>query len=440
MVHMTQERTLAWAHNKIRVLIVAGPDPVGDWMASVVKSTPGMAFMGLVRDLAQSFDYVEKLAPDVILVDISSGILKMENLINRLSTPGSGAAIIVVAMMDEVDAVRQAMLYGAQGFLLKPFGEAELVGSIRQTYELIIERRAQLAVAPMLPDGLEVKVPSRARIVVVYSPKGGVGCTTIATNLAVALHSVARKAVTLVDADLRFGDIDSVLNILSGPSVGALANKLNEADDVFLQQSLVEHRSGVKVLMAPPYLDMADTIQAGQMRQIITRLAGLGEGYVIVDTWSALDEVTLAVMDACDRLVVVATTQVTALRDTHRFLEALNLLHYDPDKIMLVLNHPYQPSRIKRGDVERVLGRTIVQEVAHTPYQVSASLNRGVPLVEEFQDSPAARDIIKLARSLVGMDNAEKQAEAKSKTAPAPERNTGKRKPFAWRMTQAVSR
>ncbi len=435
---MTQERTLAWTHNKVRVLIIAGLDSVADWMASVVKSAPGMAFMGLVRDLGQSFDYLEKLAPDVILVDISSGILQMENLINRLSAHGTGAAIIVVAMMDEVDAVRQAMLHGAQGFLLKPFGEAELLGSIRQAYELIIQRRTQLGTVPMLSPGLEVKKPPRAKIVGVYSPKGGVGCTTIATNLAVALHTIAGKSVTLVDADLRFGDIDSVLNILSGPSVGALASRIDEADDLFLQQSLVTHKSGIKVLMAPPFLDMADAIQAEQMKQVITGLAALGEGYVIVDTWSALDEVTLAILDACDRLMVIATPQVTALRDAHRFLEALNLLRYDSGKIMLVLNHPYQPSNVKCSDVERALGRSILQEVAHTPYQVTVSLNRGVPLVEAFQDSAAARDIVKLARSLVGMDSAEKQAEVQPKPAAVPDRANDKRKMFARRATQAA--
>lgn len=432
---MTQERKLAWAHNKIRVLIVTGSDLVGDWMASVVKSAPGMAFMGLVRDLAQPFDYLEQLAPDVILVDISSDILHMENLITCMSPPGSNIAIIVVAMMDEVEAVRQAMLHGAQGFLLKPFSEAELLNSIRQAYDLIVQRRARLAAVPMLPPGPEARARPRARIVAVYSPKGGVGCTTIAANLAVALRTVTRKPVILVDADLRFGDIDSALNILSGPSIGALASKLEDADDLFLEQSLVDHKSGIKVLMAPPHLDMADTIQAEQIRQIITRLAALGEGYVIVDTWSALDDVTLAVTDACDKLMVIATPQVTALRDTHRFLEALNLLHFDVDRIMLVLNHPHQPSNVKRSDVERVLGRSIIQEVTHTPYQVSASLNRGVPLVDEFRDSPAARDIIKLAHSLVSLESAEKQAEVESKPAVALEGNKGKKKLLAWGTT-----
>src|SRR5690606_19990315 len=132
---------------------------------------------------------------------------------------------IVVAMADEVESVRQAMLHGAQGFLLKPFSEVELLSSIRQAYELMAQRRAQLGAVPMLPAGTGAKVQPRARIVAVYSPKGGVGCTTIAANLAVALRAVTRKPVILVDGDLRFGDIDSVLNIMSGPSIGALANK-----------------------------------------------------------------------------------------------------------------------------------------------------------------------------------------------------------------------
>jgi Flp pilus assembly CpaE family ATPase len=137
-------------------------------------------------------------------------------------------------------------------------------------------------------------------------------------------------------------------------------------------------------------------------------------------------------------LMVIATPQVAALRDAHRFLEALNLLRYDSGKIMLVLNHPYQPSNVKCSDVERALGRSILQEVAHTPYQVTVSLNRGVPLVEAFQDSAAARDIVKLAHSLVAMDSAEKRAEVQPKPAAVPDRANDKRKMFARRATQAA--
>jgi pilus assembly protein CpaE len=415
---MKQERELAWTRNKIRVLVIAGPESVSDWMASVISTAPDLAFMGLVRDLAAPVDYLDKLAPDVILVDISSGILEMGDLINSLSTPSVTPAIIIVAMMNEVDSVRQAMLHGAQGFLLKPFSEAALLSSIRQANELMIQRRAQVAALPVLP-AAKVEPRLQARVVAIYSPKGGVGCTTIATNLAVALKNITRKRVTLVDADLLFGDVDSALNIPSGPSIATVVSKLDEMDDQFLEQSLAAHRSGVKVLAAPPYLDMADTIRPDQIAHIISRLAALGDGYLIVDTWSTLNDITLAILDTCDSLIIITTPQVTALRDLHRFLEALNLLHYDPGKVLLVLNHSYQPNNVKRSEVERVLGWSIVQEIAHAPQQVASSLNRGVPLVQEYEESPAARDLVKLARRLVELD---KDAAGKSRPGSRPTR------------------
>ena len=129
---------------KIRVLVIPGMDPVGDWMADVIKLEQDMTGLGVVRDLSQALETVERLAPEVILVDIGSGILQRTEILSRLASSSSGAAVIVVAMLGEVDMVRQAMLHGAQGFLLKPFSEAELLSSIRQAYELVLQRRAEM--------------------------------------------------------------------------------------------------------------------------------------------------------------------------------------------------------------------------------------------------------------------------------------------------------
>jgi MinD-like ATPase involved in chromosome partitioning or flagellar assembly len=160
------------------------------------------------------------------------------------------------------------------------------------------------------------------------------------------------------------------------------------------------HRSGIRVLPAPPYLDAADTIRPDQLQGLLTRLAGLGEGYVVVDTWSRLDDSTLAIIDCCQHLVVVTTPQVTALRDTHRFLEVMDLLGYERERVLLVLNHCYHRSNVKQQDVERALGHPIAQVIKHEPATVTASLNRGVPLVQEYRSSGAAQAILKLAHQL----------------------------------------
>jgi pilus assembly protein CpaE len=394
---------------KVRVLVVPGSDPVGDWVADVVRAQPDMDLVDVVRELPQVLPALERTSPDVIVVDIASGILQQGELLSHLAGPVSGAAVIVMAMLGEVDMVRQAMLYGAQGFLLKPFSEAELLGSLRQTYELISQRRAELADAPRGLPAPEVEPGDRAEIVALYSPKGGVGCTTIAINLAVALQKVTGKSSILVDADLRFGDIDSALNIATASSIGSLVSQLDELDNQLLDRSLIPHSSGIRVVVAPPHLDMADSIRPEHLNRLLTRLSELDDGYIVVDAWSALDDLTLSILDLCQHLIVVTTPQVTALRDVHRFLEVLSLLGYDRGKISLVLSHCYHRSDVKPKDMERALGYPVVQTIQYAPSQVTASINRGLPLVQEYRDSPAAQNIIRLAEFIAEKSARQKQ-------------------------------
>jgi len=417
----------------IRVLVIPGTDPVGDWMADVIRSEPDMVFLGLVRDLSQVLESIERLTPDVILVDIGSGILQKSELLNRLSAPASGAAVIVVAMMGEVDMVRQAMLYGAQGFLLKPFGEADLLSSVRQAFDLIVQRRKELPEAKALPSGEGEEPGERAEVVSVFSPKGGVGCTTLAINLAVALKAASQKPVTLVDGDLRFGDIDTALNIASATSVATVLPQLDELDNQLLRRSLANHSSGVQVLAAPHNLDAADTIRPEELKRLLVRLSELDGGYLVVDTWSTLDDSTLAILDISQHVIVITTPQVTALRDVHRFMEVLDLLSYDLDRTMLVLNHAYHRSDIKFQDMERALGYPIVQTIEYAPGPVTASLNRGVPLVQEYGDSLAAQNIKRLAQLLL-----ERSARAESEGTRLGEGRARKKKArkrglFFWR-------
>ncbi len=383
---------------KVKVLVIPGMDPVGDWMADVIKLEQDMACLGLVRDLAQALETVERLAPEVILVDIGSGILQRTEILSRLAAPASGAAVIVVAMLGEVDMVRQAMLHGAQGFLLKPFSEAELLSSIRQAYELVLQRRAEMPKRGIPEQAESIR---RAEVIAVFSPKGGVGCTTVAINLAVALRTLTDKSTILLDGDLRFGDIDTALNISSATNVGTLVSQLDEMDNQLLDRSLIPHKSGVRVVVAPPHLDMADAIRPEHLRKLISRLSELEDGYVVIDAWSSLDDCTLSILDKCQHLVVITTPQVTAMRDVHRFLEVLNLLGYGRSSTRLVLNHCYHRSEVNVKDLERALGHPFVQEIDYSPNQVTASLNRGVPLVQEYRDSAAARSIMRLAQYLV---------------------------------------
>lgn len=384
-----------------RVLIVPGRDPVGDWMASVVGTQRDMLLTGIVRDLALIEGAVEKLSPDIMLLDMGSGILNQLDMLRRLTAPRSGLAVIVVAMLGEVEIVQQAMLQGAHGFLLKPFTEPELLRSIRQAHELLRQRRAELSSMARTYAGGPAAAPARGDVVVVFGPKGGVGKTTIAVNLAVALRKETNKRVILVDADLSFGDVDAALNMAPASSLVEILPTVAGIDDASLEHRLVPHHSGIQVLPASPELGGADGIHPEHLRQLLMRLAGLGEGYVVVDTWSTVDDSTLAILDSCQHLVLVTTPQVIALRDTRRFLDALRLLNYDLDRIVLVLNQCYHRVDLKTQDVERALGHPVAQIIEYAPGPVTTSLNRGVPLVTEYRSSSAAQNVVHLAGLLV---------------------------------------
>jgi pilus assembly protein CpaE len=403
----------------IKILVVPGQDPVGEWMADVVKTERDMTFLGVVRDLSELPETIARTKPDIILLDLGSGVMQHTELMSALSGSTSGAATIVVAMLGEVDLVRQAMLYGAQGFLLKPFGEAELLSSIRQAHSLVVQRRAELSELVSAPKVEPPKPTDLAPVVAVFSPKGGVGCTTVAINLAVALQNLTSQTTVLVDADLRFGDVDTALNLSSATSIGTLVSQLDELDAQLLERSLVAHSSGVRVVVAPPHLDVADSIRPEDLRKFLGRLAELPVGYVVVDAWSSLDDTTLSILDSCQHLVIVVTPQVTALRDVHRFLDVLNLLGFDREKTMLVLNHCYHRAELNLSDVERALGHPIVGEIEYAPTQVTASLNRGTPLVLEYRDSPTAQSLVKLAQRIVAKDPRPRDAGAEGQAREA---------------------
>jgi len=176
---------------------------------------------------------------------------------------------------------------------------------------------------------------------------------------------------------------------------------LDEMDNQLLDRSLIQHKSGVRVVVAPPHLDMADAIRPEHLRKLLARLSELDEGYIVVDAWSTLDDCTLSILDKSQQLVVITTPQVTAMRDVHRFLEVLDLLGFSRQHTQLVLNHCYHRSDVNVKDLERALGFPIVQQIEYAPNQVTASLNRGVPLVQEYQDSAASRSIMHLAQIIV---------------------------------------
>src|SRR5512139_2221751 len=378
----------------INVLLVTGRDPVSDWLVTTLRSESGVVLAGAVPTLERAMSMVVQRRVDVLLLDSAVPDAKQIDRLQTLAALPLSPAVILIVTPGEMPFVQQALFAGARGFLLKPFTHQQLTDSLRQTYTILMQQR-QLVSSGSVPHSRE----ESAEIVVMFSPKGGVGRTSIAANLAIALHQETRKPVTLVDGDLRFGDVDIAVNLMARKSVADLLAYVNELEASLIDSVLSEHSSGVRVLLAPPYFDPALEADEGRLAHVIKSLAAVQSGYVIVDAPADLGESTLNLLDIAQRVLLVTTASVASLRATKRFLELARKMDYPDNKIVLLISN-YRKDDIAMDDVARHLSWTASAAVPSDPAVMALALNQGQPIVARDRNHPISKSILKLARQL----------------------------------------
>ena len=252
-----------------------------------------------------------------------------------------------------------------------------------------------------------------------FSPKGGVGCTTVATNVAAALSHDLHLRVALMDGNLAFGDVGVFFDLPPSRSLADFQFPPEQIDAEFVQGSLSHHRaSGVDILLAPPRPEMAEMITTEQLRRVLAVLKTTHD-FVIVDTSSSLDERMLTILEAADRILLVFTLEITAIRDAKMFLDVAELLKFPPEKTLLVLTRAQSGQGISVNDPEQALARTLTAEISSDNRLIVRSINQGEPVVVGERNAQVAQDLIGLTRGVVAVTRGEDApaSPATSKTA-----------------------
>jgi pilus assembly protein CpaE len=298
--------------------------------------------------------------------------------------------------------MRRAMLAGARDFLTKPPMGDELISAIRRAGEMAKNEktkaaRVQAAPAAGLPGTTASHVGPRGKIVVVYSPKGGTGCTTLAVNLALSLNN-GETRVALVDGNLQFGDVAMFINEQGKNTVLDLAPRADELDAEIVEEVMVKHSAtGLRILAAPNRPEYAEKISSGQFSKMLEYLTQL-YNYVVVDTSPILSDVILSTLDVSDLIVLITTQDIPAIKNCRLFLDLLNNLGVKRDRVMFIMNR--FDKRVKNITPERVADN-LKQEVALVipvdEMTAISSVNRGVPFVLDNKNQPIARGVFALA-------------------------------------------
>lgn len=388
---------------KIGVVIVDDIADTRENFSKLLMFERDIEVIGTAGSGPEAIEVCRKLRPDVVLMDINMPEMDGIKAAEILSTELPGIGIIMMSVQSEQDYLRRAMLAGAREFLVKPCSGDDLIRSIRHVYRLESSKRALAAAAPAPGTSmLNGKVVDDAdshngKIITIVSPKGGVGRTSVAANLAVALKLSTQKKVALMDASLYFGDLGVLLNLLSNKTICDLVEHMDDLDADLLNDIMITHSSGVKVLLAPPQPEMAELVTAEHIRRILMQMAASFD-YVIVDTWPSFAEAVLTTMDLADDILLVMTLEMTAIRDVRLYLDVVDKLNYPTEKVKLILNRAGSVGGIKVEAVEETLRHKVAVGLSNDGPAMLMAVNQGVPLVISAREHAFSRDVYRLAR------------------------------------------
>lgn len=390
------------AGEKIRVVIVDDIAETRENIRKLLQFEADIEVVGVARTGREGIDVAKETKPDVILMDINmpdmDGIAATETI--RRNIPFT--QIIILSVQGDPNYMRRAMLAGARDFLTKPPSVDELTSAIRRAGKMAAEERDKM---PMIPGGAGGGAAhlgaggAPGRIIAVYSPKGGVGVTAMAVNLGVALHN-NETPVVLVDGNLQFGDVAVFLNEQVKNSIFDLAPRCEELDADVVGDVLIHHASsGVKLLAAPPRPEYAENVTGEQFSKILSYLKKIFT-YVVVDTTSSLDDITLACFDNCDIIILVTTQDIPAIKNTRLFFDIIDALSIDQKRIIFVMNRFDKRVGITPEKVGESFKREISCVVPMEERVVIPSINRGTPFMMGDKSKPVARSILQLAESV----------------------------------------
>ena len=412
--------------DRIRVLIVDDIPETRDHLAKLLGFEPDIEVAGTASSGAEAIAEATKILPDVILMDINMPDMDGIAATERLSAQVPSAAVVMMSVQGEADYLRRSMLAGAREFLVKPFSSDELTASIRQVNAREREKADRIAASP----STRSQDPTEeGRVVAVFSPKGGVGRTTIAVNLAVAAATELNKKVVLVDGSFQFGDVAVLLNLNpKDKSMFELVSDLEGADPDVVNSFTVAHSSGIHVVLAPPSPEMADAITPAAVKQVVEALRQRYE-LVVIDCAAWFNDTTLGILDLADVVLTVLTLEITSIKNIRLFLEVAEKLGYD-DKIRLVLNRADTTLGIRVADVEHSIGRKVDNTIVSDGRAVVYALNRGVPFVLSNREAQVSQDVLRLAIAMTGPAASTGNRESREEDHKATQKGKSL---FAWR-------
>ncbi len=388
---------------KTSVIIVDDTEESREMILRMLQFDASIEVAGSARTGVEAIDLAQRVKPDVIVMDINMPDMDGIAATDAIRKKVPFAQVIILSVQNDANYMRQAMLAGARDFLSKPPQIEELINAVKRGGEFAREEKTRLAVqyiptgstAP-LPSGMVISTRPTGKIIAVYSPKGGVGCTMLTTNLATLLKTPQNR-VAIVDANFLFGDVAVFMNEHAKNTFRELLDRADDLDPDIIENVMVVHKSsGIHLMTSPKEPDLEDMGKGQAVSKILTYMQQMYD-YILVDTTPYLTEVVQTSLDISDLIILVTTQDIPAIKNANQFLSVADASGISRARILFVMNRYDKRVAISPERVGTTLKQPVVATVPFEERVISNSVNRGIPFAPENKSLPSAKAIFDLA-------------------------------------------
>lgn len=368
--------------DQIRLLVVEDVPQVAQYIRGLLNSQAAIKLLDVVTDGTRAAKQIAELRPDVVLVDaLLQGRIKGLKLVEQIHASGAGVPVIVLTVPQQ--PVVASPQDGIHGVLAMPFTGYELVTRLQAVHQ-----------AAQASDSV-----GAARMITLFAPKGGVGKTTLAFNLAVAIGQLGHRTV-LIDGCLQFGDMRALLKVpLEAPSLLDLpTDRIQDSD---LQDVLWRDPSGIDILLAPPRVEMAEMVTVRDLEKTLSLLRRVYQT-VVVDTPAVVNDINLAFLDASDTILEIVTYDSTTIHSAMVMADAFRMIGYAATKVQYLVNRADSTGGIQPEVLHRALGRVPEYHVGSGGGLVVNANNEGIPFVLADPAAAISLDVARTAAELIG--------------------------------------
>jgi pilus assembly protein CpaE len=385
----------------IRVFIVDNNPETREKVRTHLKMEKGIDIVGVARTGKEAVDLVQESEPDVVILDVNTPDMDEIALTEAICRRVPFCQVIILAVQVDPNYMRRAMLAGARDFIVKPPLPDELRSAVYRAGGLAHERRDNsIRALPQKNQESQTIKPANqvnlGKIIVVYGPKGGVGTTTIATNLAVALQQQKQKSI-IIDGNLQYGDVAVFLNETGYHSILDLTPRVDDLDPEIISSVTLNHpKTGLDVIIAPSRPEYAEKVTGEEFYKVLQYLRRMYAN-VFVDTTTSLNDITLAAIDAADLIVVVLGQEIAAIRNTRMFLAITDGLHIHRQRMIVVMNKFDKRIALTPEKVSDNLKQEIVSIIPEDSIIAKRSANQGIPLILDYRNEPIGKSLMDLS-------------------------------------------